>query len=70
MRQGPKKSSREPRPSPPKGVDSTRAGIRALDCGDDAAADEPTTIVRRADPATPPPGGEESASLGEQRQSV
>jgi hypothetical protein len=48
MRQGPKNSPRDsrPRPSPPKGVDPARAGIRALDCGEDAEPE--TTIIRRA----------------------
>src|SRR5215208_4128949 len=49
MRQGPTHSPRnsDPRPTPPNGIDSTRAGIRALDCGDERNAAE-MTIVRRA----------------------
>jgi hypothetical protein len=71
MRKGPTNSSRhsDTRPTPANGVDSTRAGIRSLDCGDEMNA--PTTIVRRAAPDVVPSAQETSASdLGEQRQSV
>ena len=69
MRQGPRHSPRksDPRPTPPNGIDS-RAGIRALDCGDEMNAPE-TTIVRRAASNTPIVS-ETSASDGEQQQSV
>jgi hypothetical protein len=69
MRKGPKSSSRVPRPAPQNDPDAARAGIRALDCGDEST-DDRTTIVRRSDPDTPPPAAGDSDSLGEQRQSV
>ena len=72
MRQGPRKSSRhsDPRPTPPNGVDSARAGIRSLDCGDELNASA-TTIIRRTTPDPEPPSLETGTDdLGEQRQSV
>ena len=72
MRQGPTNSPRksDPRPTPPNGVDSARAGIRSLDCGEEMNA-PPTTIVRRTAPDAVPSSMEPDASdLGEQRQSV
>ena len=51
-------------------MDAARAGIRALDCGDDAMSDDRTTIVRRSDPDAAPPSAGDADSLGEQRQSV
>jgi len=70
MRQGPRHSPRksDPRPTPANGIDSARAGIRALDCGDEMNAPE-TTIVRRAAPLTPIVS-ETSASDGEQPHSA
>lgn len=70
MRKGPKNSSRVPRPASPNEMDAARAGIRALDCGDDAMSDDRTTIVRRSDPDAAPPSAGDADSLGEQRQSV
>ena len=72
MRQGPRPSPRktDPRPTPPDGIDSKRAGIRALDCGDEMNSPE-TTIIRRAAPDEVSPSLEtEAGDLGEQRQSV
>ena len=72
MRKGPTNSPRssEYRPTPPSGVDPTRAGIRSLDCGDDMNAPA-TTIVRHAAPDTVNSSEEnDSGDLGEQRQSV
>jgi len=72
MRHGPKNPSRDSRsrPTPTQGVDSTRAGIRSLDCGDETDADA-TTIIRRAAPGSGSlPAPTDSDSLGEQRQSV
>jgi hypothetical protein len=70
MRKGPKSSSRVPRPAPQNETDAARAGIRALDCGDESMIDDRTTTVRRSDPETPPPAAGDSDSLGEQPQSV
>jgi hypothetical protein len=72
MRQGPTNSSRDSRsrPTPPQGVDPTRAGIRSLDCGDEKEADAKTVIRRGATDAAPLPTPADSGSLGEQRQSV
>jgi hypothetical protein len=70
MRKGPKNSSRVPHSAQPNDVDAARAGIRALDCGDDAVSENRTTIVRRSDPDVAPPSAGDSGSLGEQRQSV
>jgi hypothetical protein len=51
-------------------MDSTRAGIRALDCGDERNASE-TTIVRRATShAVSPPLETDAGDLGDQRRSV
>jgi hypothetical protein len=73
MRQGPRNSPRhaKPRPTPPDGIDSARAGIRSLDCGDEETKPE-TTIVRRAAPpdAVAPSPDTDAGALGEQRQSV
>jgi hypothetical protein len=72
MRQGPTNSPRksDPRPTPPNGVDSARAGIRSLDCGDETNASA-TTIIRRTTPDPEPPTLESGpGDLGEQRQSV
>lgn len=69
MRKGPKSSSRVARPAPQNDTDPARAGIRALDCGDESMSDDRATIVRRSEPDTPPAAGD-ADSLGEQRQSV
>ena len=72
MRQGPTNSPRksDPRPTPPNGIDSTRPGIRSLDCGNEVNA-PPRTIVRRTTPDSEPPSLETGTDdLGEQRQSV
>lgn len=72
MRKGPRNAPRksDPRPTPPNGVDSKRAGIRSLDCGEEMNA-QATTIVRRDPPDSVPPGLEsDGGDLGEQRQSV
>jgi hypothetical protein len=71
MRHGPKKTPRnpDPRSTPPDGIDSTRAGIRALDCGEDPNASATTVIRRDPNPVTPEPEMD-ARELGEQRQSV
>jgi hypothetical protein len=72
MRKGPTNSPRnpDPRATPPNGLESTRAGIRSLDCGDEM--DAPATMIgRQASPDAVPPSLESDAGdLGEQRQSV
>jgi len=70
MRQGPRPSPRktDPRPTPPDGIDSKRAGIRALDCGDEMNAPATTIVRRAADAVSPPETGD--GDLGEQGQSV
>ena len=71
MRKGPTHASRDSRvrPTPPDGIDPTRAGIRSLDCGDDDA--DPTTVIRRAaNDAAPGAAPAEDGSLGEQRQAL
>jgi len=71
MRQGPTNAPRDSRarPTPPHGIDPTRAGIRSLDCGDDDAHD--TTVIRRAakDAATRVEPVDDGL-LGEQRQAL
>ena len=72
MRKSPTHSPRssDPRPTPPNGVDSTRAGIRSLDCGEEMNAPG-ATIVRRSAPDGVSHSGEtDVGELGEQRQSV
>jgi len=71
MRHGPKNPARDSRsrPTPPQGVDPTRAGIRSLDCGDETDADA-TTIIRRGSDTVPLPTPGNPGTLGEQRQSV
>jgi hypothetical protein len=48
MRHGPRNSPNDTRsrPTPPDGIDPARAGIHALDCGEEE--EPPTTIIRRA----------------------
>ena len=73
MRKGPKSSSnspRRPRPTSPQEVDSTRAGIRSLDCGDEMSADAAPIIRRDADDAPPVSTPPDQGGFGEQRQSV
>ncbi|HKP14575.1 MAG TPA: hypothetical protein VJT85_00855 [Gemmatimonadaceae bacterium] len=72
MRQGPRNSPRktDPRLTHANDVDSKRAGIRSLDCGEEMNATG-ATIVRRDTPDTARPGLETDAGdLGEQRQSI
>lgn len=71
MRHGPKNPPRDSRsrPTAPSGVDPTRAGIRALDCGDETWPE--TKIVRRA--AAEDTGADEPPDAGprdEPQQSV
>jgi len=66
MRHGPTKPSRNPLPKLAHGAEEPRAGIRALDCGEDAAPG----VIRRAAPALPPEASEPRSTLGEQRQAV
>ena len=72
MRQGPTSSPRSSnyRPTPPNGVDPTREGIRALDCGEDMNAPATTIVGRTAPEAVSSPAETEPGDLGEQRQSV
>jgi hypothetical protein len=73
MRQGPKSSSpnsRRPRPTSPQQVDSTRAGIRSLDCGDEMGADAPLIVRRDASDASSDSTAPDRGGFGEQRQSV
>jgi hypothetical protein len=65
MRNGPHKPTRRPLPKPAQG-DENRAGIRALDCGEEPEA--PPVI--RAEPPADPPVTEPPPTLGEQRQSL
>jgi hypothetical protein len=67
MRNGPHKPTRRPPPEPAQGDDENRAGIRALDCGEDA---EPPQVIRRAEPPVEPQVPEPPPALGEQRQSL
>ena len=65
MRNGPHKPTRRPLPEPAKGEEN-RAGIRALDCGEELEA----PLVIRAEPPAEPPVTEPPPALGEQRQSL
>jgi hypothetical protein len=67
MRNGPHKPTRRPLPKPPLGDDENRAGIRALDCGEEPEAPR---IIRGSDPPGEPQGPEPPPPLGEQRQSL
>jgi hypothetical protein len=66
MRNGPHKPTRRPLPEPAQG-DENRAGIRALDCGEELEA---PTVIRRAEPPVEPRAAEPPPTLGEQRQSL
>jgi hypothetical protein len=71
MRHGPTNSPRNarPRPTPPKDVDPARAGIRALDCGEEAEPE--TTIIRRAAADdVPVTGRPDTSPRDEQQQST
>jgi hypothetical protein len=69
MRQGPRNNPRDSRARPtPQAAEPVRGGIRALDCGEEAAPE--TTIIRRAasdDPAANPPA--DAGQEDEQRRS-
>jgi hypothetical protein len=67
MRNGPHKPTRRPPTKPAQGDDEKRAGIRELDCGEEAEAPR---VIRRAEPSVDPPVPEPPPSLGEQRQSL
>jgi hypothetical protein len=74
MRKGPKSSSsnspRRLRPISPPAVDSTRAGIRSLDCGDEMSADAAPIIRRDAGDASSVSTTPDQGGFGEQRPSV
>ena len=67
MRNGPHKPTRHPLPKPAKGDDENRAGIRSLDCGEEAEAPR---VIRRSEPPREPEVPEPQSPLGEQRQSL
>jgi len=67
MRNGPHKPTRHPVRSPAPSQDENRAGIRALDCGDEA---EKPRVIRRAEPSGAPEEIPPRSALGEQRQSL
>jgi hypothetical protein len=73
MRKGPKSSSsnspRRLRPISPA-VDSTRAGIRSLDFGDDMSADAAPIMRRDAGDASSVSTTPDQGGFGEQRPSV
>jgi hypothetical protein len=66
MRHGPAKPTRQSFPIPTPGDNENRAGIRALDCGEEAAS---PVVIRRAE-SIEPDIAEPRSTLGEQRQSV
>lgn len=66
MRNGPHKPTRRPLPKPAP-EDANRAGIRALDCGEELEA---PVVIRRAEPPAEPKVTESPPTLGEQRPSV
>ncbi len=66
MRHRPAKPPRISLPKVAEGDDEHRAGIRALDCGEDS---EPG-VIRRATPDRAPDVPEPGPALGEQTQSV
>jgi hypothetical protein len=72
MRHNPTNPAPRKRPSAERTADSPRSGIRALDCGEDAADDGTRTVRRSADESShdraPLDAG--PTSLGEQQQSV
>src|SRR5690349_8318476 len=65
MRNGPHKPTRPL--SRPAQDDENRAGIRALDCGEEPEA---PVVIRRADASAAGSAAEPPVVLGEQRQSV
>ena len=67
MRNGPHKPTRRPLPKPAQGYDEKRAGIRALDCGEEADA---PLVIRPAEPPLEPELSEPPPALGEQRQAL
>jgi hypothetical protein len=68
MRDGPAKTTRHPLPKQAKGDDEHRAGIRALDCGEE---EEGRRVIRRAaSPSLTDVPEPRSVPPGEQRQSV
>jgi len=66
MRHRPAKPTRHPPPKQAQSDGEHRAGIRALDCGEEAESD----VIRRAESPLPPELPEPRSGLGEQRQSV
>lgn len=73
MRKGPSNSSPDSRRrsrTAPQGDDTARAGIRALDCGNELSADARTVVRRDAAEGAPAPGPTDSGALGEQGQSI
>ena len=66
MRNGPHKPTRRPLPKPAQG-DENRAGIRALDCGEELEAPR---VIRRTEPPAEPQVPEPPPPLGEQRQAL
>jgi hypothetical protein len=68
MRNGPHKPTRRPPTTPAQGDDEKRAGIRALDCGEEEV--EAPRVIRRAEPPIESEVAEPPPALGEQRQSL
>lgn len=67
MRNEPHKPTRRPPSKPVRGDDEKRAGIRELDCGEEAEAPR---VIRRAEPPPNPDVTEPPPGLGEQRQAL
>ena len=71
MRKGPTSPDSPRRTAPARqGDDAARAGIRALDCGDEPSADDRTIIRREAAESAPLPRPAELGDPGEQRETV
>jgi len=66
MRNGPHKPTRRPLSKPAQG-DENRAGIRALDCGEEL---ETSRVIRRTASPAEPPVPDPPPPLGEQRQAL
>jgi hypothetical protein len=68
MRKGPTSPDSPRRTAPTRqGDDTARAGIRALDCGDEPSVDGRTIIRREAAESAPLPEPTDKGDLGEQR---
>jgi len=67
MRHRPTDPSRRPRPTPPDGIDESRAGAREIDCGESPKGPLET---RRADAAPGTGESDPGSGLGEQPQAL